>query len=169
MSIILSTKRLVLKKLSVADSDFIIRLVNTPGWLKFIGDRNIHTTEQAVAYLQNGPLKSYVENGFGLWLVMLKKDQTAIGMCGLIRRDYLPVPDIGFAFLPEYHRKGYALEVIKASIGYAKSQLKLPYILAIVMPENSASINVLEKAGLTCRETIAATEKDPLLLLYSNE
>ncbi len=169
MSIILATKRLVLRRLSVDDSDFIVRLVNTPGWLKFIGDRNIHTKKQAATYLQNGPLKSYVENGFGLWLVMLKKGKNAIGMCGMIKREHLSGPDIGFAFLPEYHGKGYAQESVKGVIAHAKKKLKLPFVLAIVMPSNTASIHVLEKAGLSCRETIQATDKDPVLLLYSDQ
>lgn len=169
MSIILSTKRLVLRECSVQDTAFIVRLVNTPGWLQFIGDRNIQTKKQALSYLENGPLKSYIENGFGLWLVLLKKEGTAIGICGVIKREHLSSPDIGFALLPQYFGNGYTQEIVKAVTVYSKQVLKLTHLLAIVMPENTESINVLEKSGFTFRETIAANEKDPLLLLYSSE
>jgi len=108
---ILHTERLVLRKFTVEDTAFIIELLNTEGWLKYIGNRNVKTTEQAKEYLQNGPMKSYEENGFGLALVQLKTNQKPIGMSGLIKRNYLEHPDIGFAFLPGYTGHGYAFEI----------------------------------------------------------
>ena len=124
--IVLETDRLTLRQFTIHDTDFIISLLNSPGWLEFIGDRNVKTQEQATDYLLNGPIKSYHENGFGLSLVELKHPQKPIGMCGLLKREYLEHPDIGFAFLPEYSGKGYAYEIAKATMDYAEAMLKMP-------------------------------------------
>src|SRR5690348_11717563 len=100
MKKILETERLVLREFDLDDTPFIIELLNSPGWLKYIGDRHVKTDDDAKRYLQNGPMKSYADNGFGLCMVMLT-DGTPVGMCGIINRADLEHPDIGFAFLPE--------------------------------------------------------------------
>ena len=120
MKNILETERLLLREFSTEDASFIIELLNSPGWIKYIGDRNVKTPEQASEYLLNGPIKSYAVNGYGLWLVEKKDDQAKIGMCGIIRRETLKDPDIGFAFLPEFSGKGYAYEIAKACLDHAK-------------------------------------------------
>ncbi|MEO7988139.1 MAG: GNAT family N-acetyltransferase [Chryseolinea sp.] len=168
MHYILETERLRLRQLELTDAQFIVELVNTPGWLRFIGDRNIKTNEDAIRYLQNGPLKSYKENGFGLLLVELKSDQISIGTCGILKRDSLENPDIGFAFLPEFTGKGYAFEVAHATLTYAKDELKLETIYAITIPSNIKSIQLLKKMGLGFVKTIYDPKDNSELLLYSN-
>src|SRR4051812_34087354 len=106
MNCILETKRLILREFNIHDTKFIIELVNSPGWIQNIGDRNIKTEEQATEYLQSGPLASYKQKGYGLYLVELKNDKTAIGMCGILKRDNMEYPEIGFAFLPAFMGKG---------------------------------------------------------------
>ena len=167
MKYILETERLTLREFIPADAAFILELVNSPGWIQFIGDRNIKTTEQAIAYLENGPIKSYRENRFGLAMVETKDGKIPIGMCGIIKRDNLDSPDIGFAFLPEFTRKGYAFEIATATLAYASSQLKLPIIYAITVPDNIRSISLLEKIGLKFIKKIRSPENEELLL-YSN-
>ncbi len=166
MSSILETERLTLRQFELEDAKFIIELVNSPGWLEFIGDRNIRTEEAAVSYLRNGPIKSYRENGFGLWMVEMK-DRTPIGMCGILKRDNLENPDIGFAFLPEFMEMGYAFEIASATINYAKDKLNLKTICAITAPANEKSIRLLEKTGLTFIKTIFAPTDNEELLLFS--
>lgn len=161
---ILETERLRLREFNTGDTAFIIRLVNSPGWLTFIGDRNIRTDEQAKYYLENGPIKSYHENGFGLSLVETKDDKTAIGMCGILRRDTLDHPDIGFAFLPEFIGKGYANEIAKATLNYAINELNIPKILAITKVNNKQSIKLLERIGLKLDKTFLSSDKEELLL-----
>lgn len=168
MNTILQTPRLLLRQLSVGDTGFIIELLNSPGWLKFIGDRNVRTEEQALAYLENGPFNSYRENSFGLWLVELKQTNQPIGMCGLLKRDYLKHPDIGFAFLPAFMNSGYAYEIAQATLAYANKELKLPQINAIVLSENVRSIRLLEKIGLHFVETLVPPSSDEVLQVYSN-
>ena len=128
---ILQTERLILSEFTFDDAPFIIEIVNTPKWLQFIGNRNVKTIDDAKNYLANGPLKSYKKFGFGLYKVTLKKENIPIGMCGLIKRDTLEHPDIGFAFLPQHEKKGYAFESAFATLVYAKANFKLQRIVAI--------------------------------------
>ena len=165
---ILETERLSLREFTIHDTAFIIELLNTPGWIEFIGDRNIKTTEQAKGYLQNGPIKSYELNGFGLSLVEIKTSKTGIGMCGIIKRDNLENPDIGFAFLPEFTGKGFAFEMANATMNYAKDILKLPTIFAITIPSNERSIKLLKKIGLKFSRTFTFPDDGEELMLFSS-
>ena len=167
MNPILQTERLLLRPFTTDDTEFIIELVNTPGWIKNIGDRNIKSEEQARAYLVNGPIKSYELNGFGLCLVELKNNKTPIGMCGIFKRETLENPEIGFAFLPAFTGKGYAFEIANATITFARETLKLLTILAITIPANKSSINLLEKVGLTFSKTFSFPNTEQELMLFS--
>ena len=167
MSLPLETDRLTIRQLTLADAPFIVELVNTPGWLRFIGERNIKTSEQAENYLKNGPMASYVQNGFGLYGVELRSEKTPIGMCGLIKRETLPDPDIGFAFLPEFTGSGFAFEAANAVMSLATNTLKLLVVLAITLPENEPSRKLLEKIGLKFVRMTSSPDKEELML-YSN-
>src|SRR5438045_3428187 len=107
---ILSTERLTLRMLTPADAPFILELVNQPSWLRNIGERNVRSIEDAVGYIEKGPRASYTRHGFGLWCVERTSDRTPIGMCGLLKRDHLDTPDIGFAYLERYQGQGYGKE-----------------------------------------------------------
>lgn len=163
---ILDTERLSLRILTEEDASFIVELVNTPGWLTYIGDKKIHTPQQAIQYLREGPWKSYENNGFGLWLVERKDTSTPIGMCGFLKRDYLPAPDIGFAFLPAYSGKGYAYEIASAALHYAKESLGIKIIQAITLPTNDRSIKLLERIGLNYSKDVSAPGDPTVLRLY---
>lgn len=163
----IESERLFLRPLTLEDGEFIVELLNTEGFIKYIGDRNVKTVEQAKSYLLNGPLKSYEANGFGLGLVQLKTDRTPLGMCGLLQRDYLDHPDIGFAFLPEHNGKGYAREIAKAVIDYWFQKLQLERVLAIVLPENFSSIRLLEKLGFRYEKNFVSPDTYEELCLYS--
>jgi RimJ/RimL family protein N-acetyltransferase len=169
MKIILQTPRLLLREFRVGDENFIVTLVNTPGWLEFIGDRNIKTTEDANNYLMSGPMTSYVRFGFGLYLVQLKNSHEPVGMCGLIKRDHFENVDIGFAFLPEVSGKGYAYEAASATLNYAKQTLGLNRIIAITNSNNTRSIKLLNKLGLGYEKKIKMPEEKEELLLFANE
>ncbi len=164
-SIIFQTARLSLREFTISDAPFILQLVNSAGWLKYIGDRNIKTIEQAEAYLANGPIKSYSENGFGLWLAEL--ESMPIGMCGILKRETLEHPDIGFAFMPEFSGNGYACEAAAATLAFAQKYLKIHKLNAITVPANARSIKILEKIGM--KKTGELQLNDETLLLYSNE
>lgn len=169
MEQIIETERLHIRPFVLEDAPFIIALTNSPGWIEFIGDRNIKTEEQAHAYLENGPMKSYEVNGYGLSMVELKQDKTPIGMCGIINRDTLEHPDIGFALLPEFMGQGYADEMAHAVMEHAEEELKLPVVLAITLPNNTKSIRLLEKIGLRFVQPFRYPDSTEELLLYKKQ
>ena len=144
----LSTERLLLRKIDTSDASFILRLLNEPSFIQFIGDKGVRSLDDARQYILNGPVKSYQKHGFGLYLVTLESDKTPMGMCGLLKRESLQDVDIGFAFLPEFWNKGYALEAAAAVMIYGKDVLKLPRIVAITNKDNHASAKLLNKIGL---------------------
>lgn len=163
---ILETARLMVRELTEDDAPFILTLLNDPAFLRFIGDRNVRTLDDARAYLQNGPIASYQRHGFGLYLVERKSDQTALGMCGLIKRDTLPDVDIGYAFLSQFRGSGYAYEAAAAVMAYGKGTVGLKRIVAIVTPDNERSIRLLEKLGLAFEQMITWPADGSELKLY---
>jgi RimJ/RimL family protein N-acetyltransferase len=143
------TERLALRQFTTEDAGFILGLLNEPSFLRFIGDKGVRTLDDARGYLLKGPIDSYARNGFGLCLVSLKQDGTPIGMCGLVKRETLEHPDIGFAFLPAYWSRGYAVEAASAVLAWARGAFGLPRILAVVQEDNASSIRLLQRLGLT--------------------
>jgi [ribosomal protein S5]-alanine N-acetyltransferase len=146
----LVTDRLLIEPLSENDNAFIFELVNTEGWLKFIGNRNVHTEADAIAYIQ----KINANAAITYWIVKLKKTTETLGIITFIKRDYLDYPDIGFAFLPDYSNKGYAFEATQKVLEFLTQNNNLTHILATTIPENISSINLLKKLGLAFDRTI---------------
>lgn len=145
---VLETGRLSLRHLADDDAAFILELVNDPDWLRFIGDRGVRSLDDARAYILNGPVASYARHGFGLYLVELRDGRAPVGMCGLLKRDWLDDVDVGFAFLPRFRGMGLAHEAARATLDFALGTLGLPGVAAIVSPENAGSIRLLEKLGM---------------------
>lgn len=146
--LILTTDRLLLRQFNLSDTAFILELLNSPGWINFIGDRGVRTVKDAEEYLLTGPMESYRKNGFGLAMVALKESGTGIGMCGLIKRESLADVDIGYALLPAFTGRGYAFEIAAATLAYGKNELGLSRIVGITDPKNEHSIKLLRKLGL---------------------
>ncbi len=165
---ILETERLTLEEANMEDAGFFYTLLNTPTWLKYIGDRGIRSVADAEHYIQNSLIKSYRENGYGLYKMVLKSEGTPIGLCGLVNRETLSDPDIGFALLPKYEGKGYAYEAAFATLEFAKKQLQISTILAITSEQNAHSIRLIEKIGLVFYKKIRMKEGSEECLLYSN-
>lgn len=164
---ILETERLVLRELCSDDAGFILRLVNEPAWLRFIGDKGIKTLEDARSYILKGPVEMYARHGFGLWLVELKEGSIAVGICGLIKRESLEDIDLGFAFIPDYWRRGYAFESAKAVMVYGKEKLRLKRIVAVMSPDNYASGRLLEKLGFHFERMVRLSDDAPEVKLYA--
>jgi [ribosomal protein S5]-alanine N-acetyltransferase len=162
---ILETERLLLREVEPADADFVLDLLNQPSFKKFIGDRGVRTIEQARDYIATRFTDSYQENGFGLYLVELKTDGTPIGVSGFVKRRELDDPDIGFALLPQFERKGYAFEAAHAVMRYGRETLGLLRVLAITTLDNESSGRLLEKIGLSFKHEIVL--RDETLKLFS--
>jgi RimJ/RimL family protein N-acetyltransferase len=168
-AVVLETERLSLRKLNLDDTGFIFELLNEPAFVRFIGERGIKTLEDARVYLIKGPLASYERFGFGSWLVQLKTTSEALGMCGLVKRDWLADIDIGYAFFERFWLKGYASESAAAVKAYGMQVLGIKRLVAIADPENIGSIKVLEKIGLKYERLIRLDGDDMDLKLFAVE
>src|SRR5579875_1734515 len=157
------TERLYLTLLTKDDCEFILKLVNTKGWIEFIGDRNIHTKEDAVAYVKRLSNTS----DYTYWIVRLKETNTPVGIVTFVKRNYLEHFDIGFAFLPEYNGNGYAYEASRKILSLVSELHSHTKIVATTLPQNVRSIKLLKKLGLQFdKEIEVGNEK---LHLYSTQ
>ena len=164
---VLETQRLSLRKFTVNDAQFILKLLNEPSFLRYIGDKQVRNLEDARQYILNGPVASYERNGFGLYLVELKESYTPIGMCGFLKREELPDPDIGFAFLPEFWSKGFAFEAAAALLHDARERFQR--ILAITSLDNDASIKLLQRLGLRFEGVVQLSADSEQVRLFTTD
>lgn len=151
----IKTDRLSIEPLTTDDHQFIRELVNSKGWLQFIGNRNVNSEPEAIAYIQrilDSPAIDY-------WVVRVNNTNEAVGMVSLVKRDYLPQPDIGFAFLPAHMNKGYAFEATKAVMDKLKELNLFNHLFAITIPDNESSIRLLDKLGLKFQKEIEVNQE----------
>jgi RimJ/RimL family protein N-acetyltransferase len=166
---VLETQRLVVRRLTTTDAGFILKLLNEPSFIKNIGDKGVRSEADAARYIETGPVNSYERNGFGLYLVSLKEGDVPIGICGLLKRETLEDVDIGFAFLPEFWSRGYAVESAAAVMDYGRNTLGLRRIAAITSPDNDGSIRVLEKIGFRFERMIHLSDSEPEVRLFLSD
>ena len=162
----MSTERLVLREFTLEDATFILHLLQTPNWLEYIGDKGVRTLGDARLYITESLRKSYKAHGFGLYLIELKSG-IPMGMCGLVKRDYLDHPDIGFALLPEFQSQGFGFEAAHEVMNYARKTLGFTTIFGITLINNKRSICLLEKLGLKEVKTIKPPNSKEEVLLFS--
>ena len=161
------TARLTLRRITTDDADLMLAVWNDPAFVRYVGDRGIRTPDQARAAICDGALRLYSDFGFGPYCMELKSDGTRIGICGLFQRDNLDHPDIGFSVLPAYCGAGYASEAAQSVVAYARDDLGISTLTAIVSPENTASIGLIEKLGLSFDRGITMPDEDEEISLYS--
>jgi RimJ/RimL family protein N-acetyltransferase len=166
---VLDTARLTLHRFSTDDAAFVVELLNEPSFLRYIGDKGVRSEADACRYLEAGPMASYARFGFGLYRVDLRESAGPIGMCGLLKRDWLPDADIGFAFLPRFWKKGYAFEASAGVLAHARDALGLERVVAITSPDNEASMALLEKLGFRFERVARASEKEPEVRLFARD
>lgn len=170
MSVILHTPRLVLDELETdRDADFILALLNEPGFLENIGDRGVRDLAGARAYIEEGPRAAYAGYGYGLWRATERDGGRPVGLCGLVKRDGLKDPDLGYAFLASAWGRGYASEAARACLDHARRTLRLGRIVAITTPGNTASQAVLKKIGLKPAGVVRLPGKDEDSACYLSE
>ncbi|MEO0576664.1 MAG: GNAT family N-acetyltransferase [Pseudomonadota bacterium] len=158
------TDRLHMRHALTSDAAFFCQLMNDPDWLAFIGDRNIHDERAAADYIVNHTQAAYERRGIGMCVVTL--DDVPIGLCGLNLRQHLTQVDLGFAFLPDYRRNGYAFEAASASILHARNTLGLQELIAITLPENTISQRLLTRLGFRFARLLEPNEQGEVLALY---
>ena len=163
------TGRLTLRRIGLDDDGFALALLNEPSFLLHIGDKGVRTREDARRYIADGPLASYERFGFGLWLVQRKDGGEAIGICGLLKREWLEDVDLGFALRPEFWGRGYAFEAASAVLACAREPLGLHRIVAVTSLDNAPSIQLLAKLGFRFERIARFTEGGPELRLFALE
>ena len=161
---VLDTPRLSLERFAPEDAPFILALLNDPDWLRYIGDRGVRTLEGARDYIVNGPMAMYAREGFGLWKASRRDTGEPIGMCGLIKRPTLDDVDLGFALLPAHRGQGYAREAASACLAFARDILGLRRIVAIVSPDNAASLQLIAALGLRYERRLTMASDDEVEL-----
>ena len=165
MNTICRTERLIIREMdSALDAEFIFELLNSEGFLKYIGDRGIRSVEDARNFIETRYRQSYRDHGYGLYTVELNQNGMPVGICGFVRRDTLPGADIGFAFLPEHERNGYGFESASAMMLHGAEKLGFDEVFAITTLDNAASIKLLEKLGFSLLNIIDSLEGERLNL-----
>lgn len=164
----LETKRLLISKITLDDAPFFLELLNSPNFIKYIGDKKLSTIKGVENYLENGILKSYQVHGFSYYKLQLQSNpEKTIGITGILKRKELEHPDVGFSMLPEYEGKGYGYESSVAVMQYGKDKFNINTICAITLPNNKNSINLIEKLGLVYEKTVKPFADDEELLLFA--
>lgn len=158
---VLISERLILREANLDDAEFMLQLLSQKSWKKYIADHDIQDVVGARDHLSTKILPGY-KNGRGLWLVALRSSGEAIGICGLVERDFLEDTDLGFAFLETHQGKGFAAEASYAVIEYSRKQLGLASLLAITVPENDNSIKLLQKLGFSFKEELSNPDEKRL-------
>ena len=164
--IILKTERLCLRRMTSDDADFILALLNSPKWIKYIGSRDVHTLEEARDYLESRVLPNYEALGFGFYIMERLEDHTRIGNCGLAYRDGMKYADIGYSLLEQYEGHGYAYEAALAILKYGFEIHKMDHIEAIVTEDNQRSIHLLKKLGMYFKKMIRLPNDPEELMLF---
>lgn len=164
---ILETERLRLQWFTLDDTPLMYAIWNDPAFVRFVGDRGIETLDKAESAMREGPLSLYARYGYGPFRVTRRADGADAGVCGLYRRDNLDEPDIGFAFLPEFRGMGFGYEASCAVLRHARKELQLETVTAIVSPQNTASIGLLEKLGMRYAKTLRMPDDEEDVSLYS--
>jgi len=165
-SLTLHSERLHIRELRITDSAFIIRLLNEASFIQNIGDKGVRSLDDAANYINEAGFQNYANYGFGMFLVELTGVSTPIGICGLLKRDFLPHPDFGFAFVETEHGKGYGTEAAKTIVAWAQRRLSVKRLSAFTSTSNTASIHVLTKNGFrSLGEQVLAGRTEPTHVL----
>jgi ribosomal-protein-alanine N-acetyltransferase len=164
---IAETKRLKIRQLTQRDAGFAYQLMNDPAWLQNIGDRGVRSIADAGSYIESKMIQMYEALGFGMYLVEIKATSAPIGFCGLVKREALAAPDIGFALMPQFRGNGYAHEAARAVMRHSEEQLGLARLFAIVAPGNQRSSTLLQRLGFVHEGGFRADPNEIELELYA--
>jgi len=162
----IETEQLTLRLLNKSDAPFILELLNEPMFINNIGDKGVRDIEGALDYINQGPLSMHAKLGYCLYACQLKSNGKLIGLSGLIKRDGIHHPEVGFAFIEEYCSQGFGYQSSKAVIEYARAQLDLNTLQAICNPDNKASIGLLTKLGFGYKGEVNLLLNNQKVCLY---
>lgn len=163
------TERLIIRPMSLEDSEFIFDLYNRPKFIEFIGNRGIDTVADAENYIRNKFLPQFQRRGFGNYLVITKDHNKKIGGVGIFEREGLDIVDIGFSLLDEFEGKGYAYEAASKVKSIGMDDFGLTKISAITSKNNFSSQKLIEKLGLKFQKYVTLPNEDEELMYFETE
>jgi len=161
------SERLIVRHLVLDDAAFIVNLLNDESFIRYIADKHVRSIADAIKYLKQGPLASYSMFGFGLNMVQLKTSKVPIGICGLLKREELPHPDLGYALLPQYCGKGYAQEAARLVLEDGLINISLETVLAVTLADNHSSKRLLQSVGFEESGVIQLYDCENLLYKFT--
>lgn len=155
----LETPRLRLRLFTHDDLQIMFKLNTDPDVTKY-ADTPAKDMEEVRQRLEQGPLSDYKKYGYGRFAVELKETGNVIGFCGIKYLPEIDLPEVGFRYLKEYWGRGIGTEAANVCVDFARDDLKIEKLIALIIPENIASIRVAEKLGMT---------KGPLIHIYDED
>lgn len=151
MEKILETERLYFREFKIEDAQLLIDLNSNPNVVRYTGDGAVKNLEESERILTDIIFPQYL-NKIGRWAVHLKSTDEFIGWCGLKYIADANEIDLGYRFFEKHWSKGFATEAARAIMDHGTNTLKLKNIIALAAKENTASLNVLKKLGMTYLE-----------------
>ena len=154
MNLRIETKRLWLRPFSIADIESSYLMNRDKEVSKYTGDGGVVSKAEIERRIKEDVLGDYEKYGFGRLVVELKSDNKFIGFSGLKYLEDMDEVDLGYRFMSAYWGRGIATEAAQACLKYGFDKLNLNRIIAMVLPDNKASIRVLEKIGFSYEQNI---------------
>ena len=139
------TSRLIARRFTALDLDAFVAMRADPEVARFQSWENF-TEEDGRAFLEPGPQRNPGEPGWFQFALERKEDQRFVGDCGSETDPRLA--QIGYTIARPYWNQGYATEAVRGLLEYAFANFPFHRIIASVDPRHTASVRVLEKAGL---------------------
>ncbi|GEM_PF-52170 len=167
--VVATTARLCLRHAAQSDAPFVLEILNEPGWLRYIGDRGVRNLDDARQYIRERFQAGYAQDGYGMYVVERSGEPGPVGLCGLVNRDWLPAPDIGFAMLARVAGQGLGSEAAAAVLELARTRFSLERLVAVTAPDNAPSRRLLRKLGFECQSEKHPTPENKFLCLYSRD
>jgi RimJ/RimL family protein N-acetyltransferase len=153
----LETQRLRLRLFTHDDVQAMFDLSSDPEVIKYAEAKPIQDLQEAQQRLESGPLSDYKKYGYGRFAVELKETGRVIGFCGIKYLPEIELPEVGYRYLKAYWGRGIGTEAARACVDFARDDLGIKKLVALIIPENIASIRVAEKLGMV---------KGPLIHIY---
>jgi len=156
----LETARLRLRLFTPDDVQVMFELNSDPEVIKYAEATPTRNLKEARERLEQGPLADYEKYGYGRFAVELKETGKVIGFCGIKYIPEIELPEVGYRYLKAYWGRGIGTEAARVCVDFARDDLKISKLIALIIPENTASIRLSEKLGMT---------RGPLIRIYDVE
>jgi RimJ/RimL family protein N-acetyltransferase len=148
MDTVIETERMRLRKFTLDDAAAFLDLNSDPDVVRYAEKRVMKSLDEALVALQTAPLADYEKYGYGRLAIILKDNEELIGFCGIKFLPELSLNELGYRLKKNYWGRGLATEAAQATLDYARDELLLDYVIALIVEGNVASVGVVDKLGM---------------------